>query len=123
MINKSTIELIHKFLKLQGKYIDCIKIYQIYSKHPLPYSIRAYSDVLDELGIENIVCCINLDQLYEVPIPPILYLKNQAEPFHMFCGFDKNNDVILESNGKRTTIKKDVFVMAWDGIILYDRKL
>lgn len=118
MKKKTTIDLMHKFLQLQGKQVDCIKIYKIYSIHPLPHSIRSLSDVFDELHIDNIVCQISLEQLSEAPIPSIIFLKDYPDLFYIFRGFDMKNNVILESGRAQIILKKEIFAKAWDGIIL-----
>ena len=118
----STIKLLRRFLSKAGCRIDIVTISNIYNKHPLPHSIRSFSDTLDALNIPNMVCNIQVAQLSEVPTPSIVFLKKSKELFYIFNGIDEDNKVELQSAANTFTVSKGDFSKSWDGDILLAEK-
>jgi len=115
----STARLINRFLCESGIRVDCIRLQTACRNHPMPHSIRMVSDVLDGFNIRNIVCRIDLEQLHEVPVPSLLFLKESNDLFYIFKGIDRNGNITLETcSRKKITLVPDNFRTLWDGIVL-----
>ena len=94
-------------------------MYKRFRHHPLLHSIRSISDVLDSLGIQNVVCKISIEQLDAVPIPSIVFIEKKAFPYYIYMGTDNAHHIILESfDRKRLKISINEFVQIWYGVIL-----
>ncbi len=61
--------LLHRFFRKAGIRIDLLKIQKVYSRHPLPHSLRSLSDTLDALHVSNMVCRLEFGQLFEIEGP------------------------------------------------------
>lgn len=116
---RQTVNLINRFLRKLGFRANCLTIYQQFNRHPLQHSIRSISDLLDSLGVYNIVCQISLDQLLSAPTPSIIIIEGKENPFFILKGFVNREFVVLESAiGKQTAISVSDFSKLWSGFIL-----
>ena len=87
-------QIIHKYLLQQDIRISTMRIDDLYSKHPLPHSIRSISDTLDALYIPNMVCQLNLHQLFEIEGPFIVVFGKSEYPFFIVKGIDATKQQI-----------------------------
>lgn len=111
--------IINRFLLIQGIKVNSLSIYKRFRQHPLLHSIRSISDVLDSLGIQNMVCRISIEQLDVVPVPSIVFIEKKAFPYYIYMGTDNAHHIILESfDRKRLKISINEFVQIWYGVIL-----
>lgn len=111
--------IINRFLLIQGIKVNSLSIYKRFRQHPLLHSIRSISDVLDSLGIQNMVCKISIEQLDVVPVPSIVFIEKKAFPYYIYMGTDNAHHIILESfDRKRLKISINEFVQIWYGVIL-----
>lgn len=112
-------QIIHKYLLQQDIRISTMRIDDLYSKHPLPHSIRSISDTLDALYIPNMVCQLNLHQLFEIEGPFIVVFGKSEYPFFIVKGIDATKQQIqLCDNAKSIVIDIDLFAQLWTGVVL-----
>lgn len=111
--------IINRFLLIQGIKVNSLSIYRRFRQHPLLHSIRSISDVLDSLGIQNMVCRISIEQLDAVPVPSIVFIEKKAFPYYIYMGTDNAHHIILESfDSKRLELNIDEFAQIWNGVAL-----
>lgn len=112
--------LIHSYLRNIGVRIDILRIKDVYGRHPLPHSIRALSDTLDELHVENLVCALDFDQLFEIEGAFIVVAGPDEYPFFLVEGVDreKREFALRSGSGKRFPLTFDQFRAVWDGTVL-----
>lgn len=116
--------LLHSYLRKIGVMIDILRIKDIYGRHLLPHSIRALSDTLDELHVENMVCTLDFDQLFEIEGSFIVVAGKDEYPFFIVEKPDKEIQKITlhTSAGKRIVLTFDQFRAVWDGTVLMAEK-
>ena len=113
-------DLLHSFLCALGIRIDLLHIREVYDKHPLPHSFRALSDTLDGLHVENVVCRLEFNQLFEIESPFIVAMGNSEYPFYLVEGFDTDKVSVLLRTvfGYKIVQTFDQFQREWDGTVL-----
>lgn len=116
--DKYTIELINYALRRCSVYCDCCAISRIFSSHPLPDSIRAISDTLDELGVSNSVCLLTLEQLMMLKGVIIVPNNDTYKPYSIVV--PRNSDSIFVFNGvnKSRVLPTGEFLKTWSGYAL-----
>ena len=116
--------LIHSHLQKTGVRINILRIKDIYDRHPLPHSIRALSDTLDELHVENMVCTLDFDQLFEIDGPFVVVAGRDEYPFYLVEKLNKEiQEITLHTCvGKRIALTFDQFRAVWDGTVLMAEK-
>lgn len=116
--------IIHHFLQKQGIRISDLRIREIYCKHPLSHSIRALSDTLDGLQVENMVCKLSFEQLFEIEGVFIVVAGKDDFPFHIVERLDQEsgNITLYTATKRRVTLSFDQFRAAWDGTVLMAEK-
>ena len=117
-------DLLHSFLCALGIRIDLLHIREVYDKHPLPHSFRALSDTLDGLHVENVVCRLEFNQLFEIESPFIVAMGNSEYPFYLVEGFDTDKVSVLLRTvfGYKIVQTFDQFQREWDGTVLIAEK-
>ena len=117
-------DLLHSFLCALGIRIDLLHIREVYDKHPLPHSFRALSDTLDGLHVENVVCRLEFNQLFEIESPFIVAMGNSEYPFYLVEGFDTDKVSVLLRTvfGHKIVQTFDQFQREWDGTVLIAEK-
>lgn len=115
MRNSDTTRLIHNCIAAHGIYRDCSTISQIYHKHPMPTSIRAVSDTLDEMGVVNYVYYLNSDQLTSIVYPAI---APTTDSFVLIKAVTNGNVTVIEDGNKERTVSLEDFTKIWNGYIL-----
>lgn len=115
MRNSDTTRLIHHCIAAHGIYRDCSTISQIYHKHPMPTSIRAVSDTLDEMGVVNYVYYLNSDQLTSIVYPAI---APTTDSFVLIKAVTNGNVTVIEDGNKERTVSLEDFTKIWNGYIL-----
>lgn len=123
-MGKNGSNLIYFFLCSLKIRINFLHIQEVYNKHSLPHSIRALSDTLDELQVDNIVCQPEFHQLIKIDSPFIVVTSNNAYPFYLVEKFDKNNKIILlrSASGQKRIQTFFEFQKNWQGIVLLAEK-
>lgn len=116
--------IIHHFLQKQGIRISDLRIREIYYKHPLSHSIRALSDTLDGLHVENMVCKLSFEQLFEIEGAFIVVAGKDDYPFHIVERLDQEsgNITLYTATKRRVTLSFDQFREVWDGTVLMAEK-
>lgn len=114
----------HSYLRKLGIRIDILRINDLYERHPLPHSIRALSDTLDGLHVENMVCTLDFEQLSEIEGPFVVVAGKDELPFFIVEGMDNElRQVRLQSGtGRRFSLGFDRFREVWDGTVLLAEK-
>lgn len=108
-------KLIHHCIAAHGIYRDCSTISQIYHKHPMPTSIRAVSDTLDEMGVVNYVYYLNSNQLTSIVYPAI---APTTDSFVLIKAVTNGNVTVIEDGNKERTVSLEDFTKIWNGYIL-----
>lgn len=116
--------IIHHFLQKQGIRISDIRIREIHYKHPLSHSIRSLSDTLDGLQVENMVCKLSFEQLFEIEGAFIVVAGKDDYPFHIVERLDQDsgNITLYTATKRRVTLSFDQFREVWDGTVLMAEK-
>lgn len=117
-------ELLHSFLCALGIRIDLLHIREVYDKHPLPHSFRALSDTLDRLRVENVVCRLEFEQLFEIENSFVVVMGNDEYPFYLAEGFDTDKVSVLlrTASGRKVVQTFEQFQREWDGTVLMAEK-
>lgn len=115
--HQTTITTIFELIRKVGRKVDLLTIEQLFEQHPLPHSMRAISDTLDKLKIENIVCHITKEQLNTVPIPFVVFIRNTPALFYIFKGFKKER-IHLQAGTTSFCLSQADFYEVWTGEIL-----
>lgn len=112
------------FLHRLGLRLDLLRIGEIYSRHPLPHSIRSLSDTLDELQVENMVCRLEFGQLSEIEGPFIAVAGRDEYPFCLVERFDTDNQSVRlrTASGQKAELTFEQFRAVWDGTVLMAEK-
>lgn len=123
-INRTIPSLLHLFLRKLHRRIDLVRIREAYAGHPLPHSIRALSDTLDELHVPNMVCRLEFGQLFEIGGPFVVKVGEEEFPFFLVESLDRERQVIVlrSAAGRRIEISFDNFRILWDGTTLLAEK-
>lgn len=124
-MNYNTVpEFLYLFLQKIKINTNFLQIREFYSQHPLPHSFRALSDTLDKLYIENIVCVLSFEQLFEIEGPFVVMTDNKEFPFSMVERINKiNKTIILRTvERKKITLSFEQFCAIWDGKVLIAEK-
>lgn len=123
-MNISIPYLIHSYIRKLGIRIDILRIKDVYARHPLPHSIRALSDTLDELHVENMVCNLDFEQLFEIEGAFIVVAGKDEYPFFIVDGLDKEerNISLRPASGRSVKLTFDQFRAVWDGTVLMAEK-
>lgn len=116
--------LIHDYLHLLKIRIDVFRIGEIYARHPLPHSIRALSDTLDALRVENAVYRLEFDQLFEIEGALIIVAGKDEYPFYIVESLDRETNTVnlRAATGRRAKLPFDQFRLVWDGTVLMAEK-
>lgn len=112
--------LLHKLLYYNGIKIDSLLISSIFKGHPIQHSMRAISDTLDSLGVSNIVCRLNFEELMEIKKPCLVVLGDDEYPFYILKNFDatKKEIRVVSVYNKSFTIKTHIFTSLWNNTVL-----
>lgn len=123
-MNLTIPSLLHLFLRKLHMRIDLVRIREAYAGHPLPHSIRALSDTLDELHVPNMVCRLEFGQLFEIGGPFVIKVGEEEFPFFLVESLDRERKVIVlcSTAGRRIEIPFDNFRILWDGTTLLAEK-
>lgn len=78
-----SVYLLNTLLRKQGIQRDALRLATACSRHPLPHSIRALSDTLDELQVPNLVCKLEFEQLAEIDGAYIVAAGKTEYPFYL----------------------------------------
>lgn len=115
---------INIFLKNIDVKIDIFEIEDIYIKQILPHSIRSLSDTLDGLHVENMVCKLSFEQLFEIEGAFIVVAGKDDYPFHIVERLDpeSGNITLYTATKRRVTLSFDQFRAVWDGTVLMAEK-
>lgn len=116
--------LLHLFLTRIGIRCDILRIREMYSRHPLPHSLRSLSDTLDALQVSNMVCRLEFRQLFEIEGPFIVVAGNGEYPFYLVERLDKKQQTIMlrTASGKSAVLSFEQFGSVWDGTVLMAEK-
>lgn len=112
--------LLYLLLYRVGIRISELRIRAIYDRHPLPHSIRALSDTLDELLVPHKVCRLQLRQLTAIGKPVIVVAGDGEFPFFLVERADEIiQKVRLRSvSGQTAVLSFGEFRDIWDGTAL-----
>jgi len=109
---------VHKLLKYLSINIDPVIVSEELEKHPDYPTLRAVSDVLTALNIENSAFSVSYDELADVPCPFIAYSNLDGESLLVVTKI--TNDRVTFSNdkwnGKR--LSADEFKRQFNGVVL-----
>lgn len=115
---------INIFLNKINVKINILKIEDINIRQILPHSIRSLSDTLDDLHVENMVCKLSFEQLFEIEGAFIVVAGKDDYPFHIVERLDQDsgNITLYTATKRRVTLSFDQFREVWDGTVLMAEK-
>lgn len=119
-MNHPTPALLHLFLSRIGIRVDPLRIRRAYARHPLPHSLRALSDTLDELRVPNMVCRLEFEQLFEIGGPFIVKAGETEYPFLLVESLDRERQTITLRSAVSRSVELPFgsFRTSWDGTVL-----
>lgn len=119
-----SVYLLNTLLRKQGIQRDALRLATACSRHPLPHSIRALSDTLDELQVPNLVCKLEFEQLAEIDGAYIVAAGKTEYPFYLVEKRDRSGRkfCLRTCSGRRLEVPKEWFRSAWDGTVLLAEK-
>lgn len=112
--------LLYLLLSRVGIRISELRIRTIYGRHPLPHSIRALSDTLDELRVPNRICRLQFNQFTALGKPAIVMAGRGEYPFFLVEKADEITQRILlrDASGQSSVLSFEEFRDMWDGTVL-----
>lgn len=112
--------LLYLLLYRVGIRISELRIRTIYDRHPLPHSIRALSDTLDDLRVPNRVRKLQFRQLVTIGKPVIVVAGESEFPFFLVEKSDEiTQRILLRSvSGQTSVLSFEQFRNIWDGTVL-----
>ncbi|MDE5695396.1 MAG: thioredoxin fold domain-containing protein [Alistipes sp.] len=112
--------LLYLLLYRVGIRISELRIRAIYDRHPLPHSIRALSDTLDDLQVPNRVRRLQFRQLITIGKPVIVVAGDSEFPFFLVEKSDEiTQKILLRSvSGQTSVLSFEEFRNRWDGTVL-----
>lgn len=119
-----SVYLLNTLLRKQGIQRDALRLATACSRHPLPHSIRALSDTLDELQVPNLVCKLEFEQLAEIDGAYIVAAGKTEYPFYLVEKRDRSGRkfCLRTCSGRRLEVPEEWFRSAWDGTVLLAEK-
>lgn len=119
-----SVYLLNTLLRKQGIQRDALRLATVCSRHPLPHSIRALSDTLDELQVPNLVCKLEFEQLAEIDGAYIVAAGKTEYPFYLVEKRDRSGRkfCLRTCSGRRLEVPEEWFRSAWDGTVLLAEK-
>lgn len=120
----SSVYLLNTLLRKQGIHRDALRLAATCSRHPLPHSIRALSDTLDELQVPNLVCKLEFEQLAKIGGAYIVTAGKKEYPFYLVEGRDtsRRQFCLRTRSGRLFKVPDEWFRSAWDGTVLLVEK-
>lgn len=112
--------LLYLLLSRVGIRISELRIRTIYERHPLPHSIRALCDTLDELRVPNRICRLQFNQFTALGKPVIIMAGHDEFPFFLVKKTDEITQRILlrDASGQSSVLSFEQFRDIWDGNVL-----
>lgn len=104
--------------------IDILQIEKVYVRHSLPHSIRSLSDTLDEMHVDNMVCKLEFEQLFDIERPFIAVAGKDQYPFILVERLDRVEQKIwfCTVSRDRIILTFDQFKALWNGVVLMAEK-
>nr|WP_321522018.1 vitamin K epoxide reductase family protein [uncultured Macellibacteroides sp.] len=111
-----------RYLKLSAIFVDNKELkVKLYSHEYYP-SLVSLTDVLTDMGIQNMAVKTNINNLKEIEKPVLLHLGGNVSRFIIVTRIADNKIEYYKSNSKKEKKLTDDVLKDWDGVLLYIAK-